>query len=516
MNNGKLCISISAETVDGLIEKIRRAEAAADVIEIRFDHISESELDPGSESAFREVLSRIFRMKSKTPWIVTFRPDEQGGHRGLSLAERESFWKTVPPTEYRDVEEDVISAVGNETRSSLICSHHEFASVPTDIDAIYGRLAAAGSGVIKIAYMANDITDTIPIWHLLRRANSENKKIIPIAMGDAGKYTRILGLAHGAFLTYAAMAAGGETAPGQVTAEDLSDVYRVKQHVEDTHVFGVIGDPISQSLSPYMHNSAFAEARIDAVFVPLLVKDIGEFMRRMVRTETREVELNFGGFSVTMPHKQSIMPHLDVITPMAAAIGAVNTVRIQDGKLVGYNTDVHGFIAPLDQEFGNVKDARVAVLGAGGAARAVIYALKQDDADVTIFARDPAKGEALANEFEVRSARMPESDSGDTPKFPDFDILVDTTPTGMKEPLENVALFTAAELRGLKLVYDLVTKPNDTPIIREARYAGIPTLGGVQMLVAQGARQFEIWTDTAAPIEIMRTAVSARLKQLQK
>jgi 3-dehydroquinate dehydratase / shikimate dehydrogenase len=508
MNNGKICISVSASTADRMIEQIRIAESSADLVEVRLDHLE-------ADECTAETIQRIFAVKSAVPWIVTFRSPEQGGGRKLTFEQRMDFWKQPLNAEYIDVEEDLIESVDLASHMA-ISSIHDLNGVPRDIEKIYDHLGRSRADIIKIAYAATDITDTIPVWSLLERARNDSRAIIPIAMGDAGKLTRILGLAHGSFLTYASLNVGAETAAGQVTAQDLINVYSARDRDRDTRVFGVIGDPISQSISPYMHNPAFASAGVNAVFVPLLVKNIAAFMRRMVEPETREVELNFGGFSVTMPHKQSIMPHLDVITPMAASIGAVNTVQIENGKLTGHNTDAGGFIAPLLEKFGSLLQARVAVFGAGGAARAVVYALKQEGADVTVFARDAAKASHLAVAFDVSHACISDVKKANARKIgADFDILVDTTPFGMKGPLENETLFEAAELEGLKLVYDLVTKASDTPIIREARVAGIPTLGGVEMLVAQGTRQFEIWTGTAAPVDAMRSAVDVRMQALR-
>jgi shikimate dehydrogenase len=260
-----------------------------------------------------------------------------------------------------------------------------------------------------------------------------------------------------------------------------------------------------------MQNPAFAAAGLNSVFIPFLVKDLDAFIRRMVKPETREVELNFGGFSVTMPHKQTIIPHLDEIDDVARAIGAVNTVKIGDGgKLTGYNTDAHGFIEPLKKLYGPVNGARVAVYGAGGAARACVYALKKEGAIVTVFARDVQKARALADEFSIEWGTISASVPANS------DILVDTTPFGMKGPLENESLFSADALAGVKFVYDLVTKPADTPIIREAKKAGAGTLGGLEMLAAQGARQFEIWTGGDAPAAEMRNSILHKIAQIQK
>ena len=529
MNNGKICVSVCAETAEEMIAKIKQAEEFADVIEVRFDC-----LQPDQISNFR---SQISDLNFETPLLATFRSHEQGGLRSLSIDQRIKFWRSGPGEFWGgDLEEDVFNE--SEAWPNRIISQHDLIGIPADLDAAYDRTAASGADIIKLAITANDITDCLPVWKLLELANTESTRLIPIAMGEAGKWTRILGLAHGAFMTYASLGSGDETAPGQVTARDLVEVYRVKELSRDTQMFGVIGDPVAQSLSPYMHNPAFAERGVNAVFLHLTVKNLDEFMRRMVKPESREIELNLGGFSVTMPHKQAIIPHLDAIDPTAAAIGAVNTVKITDGKLTGYNTDAHGFITPLKAIFGDVKDAKIAVFGAGGAARACVYALKQEGADVTVFARDAVKGKAFADELGVRFSKIPNfkseisdlkfeisNDQGSQPKdqspktedqrpktvLADFDILVDATPLGMKGPHENDSLFTADEMQGLKFVYDLVTKTTDTPLIAEARKAGIPAIGGLDMLIAQGCKQFEIWTGQAAPAELMRDSLVARM-----
>ena len=499
MNNGKICVSVCAEKADEMIAKIKQAEEFADVIEVRFDCLPESEID--------KVFEQL-PLTDKT-YLMTYRPDDQGGRRPITMDERVDFWfRTLLKIEKHkfliDHEFDTDFRM-HLIASIIIVSFHDFSDISRDLDADYDLLSRLSrKKPLKFAVKANDITDGIAVWKLLAIAKSEKKQFIPIAMSDAGKWTRILGLAHGAFMTYASLETGDETAPGQVTARDMVEVYRVKELDENTQVFGVIGDPIAQSLSPYMHNPAFAELGMNSVFIPLLVKNIDEFMRRMVRRETREVELNFGGFSVTMPHKQSIMLHLDAIDPTAKAIGAVNTVKIIDGKLTGYNTDAHGFIIPLKENYGDVKNARVAVFGAGGAARACVYALKLEGADVTVFARDPTKGKAFAVEFGVRSSESSDLSDG-------FDILVDTTPLGMKGLQENESLFTADELSGVKFVFDLVTKLTDTPLVAEAKKAGIPAIGGLEMLIAQGEKQFEIWTGKAAPAGLMRNSLIARL-----
>ncbi|MFN0139543.1 MAG: type I 3-dehydroquinate dehydratase, partial [Pyrinomonadaceae bacterium] len=344
-----------------MIEKIQRAEPLADVIEVRFDCLR-SDVDHLVEN-----LPAI-----KKTYLFTFRPKGQGGNRDLALRERLKFWELVfyhhKSNFMIDIEADTPMMLAVEpNKIPRIVSLHDFEGVPKDFGTSFDVLSELGGPITKLAFFAHDIGGSIGIWELLDRANAAEKPIIPIAMGEAGKWTRILGLAHGAYMTYASLDEGDETADGQITAKDLIEVYRVKELDKDTEVYGVIGDPVSSSLSPYMQNAAFAANKMNAVFLPLIVKDLEEFIRRMVMPATREVELNFAGFSVTMPHKQTIIKHLDEIDTTAEKIGAVNTVKIERGKLTGYNTDAHGFITPLKARFGDLKGARVAIFGAGGA-----------------------------------------------------------------------------------------------------------------------------------------------------
>ena len=501
MNNGKICVPVSAETAEKAIADVSRAAEFADVIEIRVDALEPTEIGI--------FLSRV---RSDKPLLITYRPAEQGGYRQISFDQRVKFWNEIDDALdtsvlWFDQEADLAGRVQKCHHPISIRSYHDFEGVPADLNAIFDSLAVGGE-VVKIAVSASDATDAIPVWKLLERAKAENKYLIPVAMSEAGKWTRILGLAHGAFLTYASLDAGLETAGGQITAKDMIESYRVKELDENTVVFGIIGDPIGQSLSPRMHNAVFAANGIDAVFIPLLVKDLDEFMRRMVLPKTREVELNFGGFAVTMPHKLAIMKYLSAADPTAEKIGAVNTVKIEEGKLTGYNTDAYGFITPLTERFGDVRNACVAVFGAGGSARACVYELNRCGAKVTVIARDPRKCEAFANEFAIEFREL-------TPTSvvaSDFDIIVDSTSLGMTDTSKNGSLFTADQLSGVKFVYDLVTKTGDTPLIREAKKAGIPSLGGIEMLIAQGAKQFEILNGREAPVDIMRNALISRME----
>ncbi len=495
MNQGKICVSICGETAHEALGRFERAGPIADVIEIRFDCLRTEEKG--------RLLGHLGALGKQI--LLTFRPLEQGGRRHLTMQERVEFWQTALPrldgvSFLIDREFDLDLPFELDPNHAIVSRHnfegHDWEFPP-------GCLAVANT--LKLAITVEDATEALSAWQLLDDASVRGA--IPIAMGEAGKWTRILGLAHGAPMTYASLGGGDETAPGQISAEDLRDVFRVKQLDKNTSVFGVIAGDTSYSLSPYMHNASFKQERMNSVFVPLQVRDLVEFMRRMVKQETREVELNFGGFSVTNPHKQRIMAHLDGLDETAQKIGAVNTVMIEDGKLYGYNTDAPGFIGPLKKSFGDLVNARVAVIGAGGAARACVYALQQEGAEVTVLVREPSKAATFAEEFHVAVEQLT------TDHQPlATDILVNATPLGTRGEGEDETIATAEELREVQLVYDLVYNPGETRLLREAKTAGAKTLGGLDMLVAQGAEQFLIWTGEEAPVDVMKAAVTARLK----
>lgn len=489
MSNSKVCASVSAETCAEAVKKIGDAAQSADLIEIRFDHLRPDELPL--------MLGYLRSNASIKPIIATYRAPEQGGRGPASAADRGKFWEILGDGFAAvDLEEDVFDTP--RARETRILSYHNFSSTDGDPDAIFNRLYARRPDIIKYAYLADDIIDTLPVWNILQKAERVSQPVVAIAMGEAGKITRILGPSHGSRWTYGSV--GEATAPGQISADDLTNLYRVREIDRETRVYGVIGDPVSQSLSPRIHNAAFANAGINSVFLPLLVKDISQFIDRMVRPDTREVDLNFGGFAVTMPHKLSIIDHLDEIDETARAIGAVNTVLIAGGRLHGYNTDAEGFVRPLLARYGSLQGVRAAIYGAGGAARACVFALKKEGAIITVLARDRSKAENLAAEFAVNFDKMG-SEGAEA-----FDIVINATPIGMKGTIEAGPLAATDLPEHAKLVYDLVTSSVPTPLIQAAERAGIDTITGLEMLVAQAVRQFEIWTGKTAPEAIMTKA----------
>lgn len=249
-------------------------------------------------------------------------------------------------------------------------------------------------------------------------------------------------------------------------------------------ICGLVGLPVMHSVSPQLHNAAFESENINGVYLPFEVVDVKQFFKRMVDPRTRELNWNLRGLSVTAPHKSVVMTDLDWIEPDAKQIGAVNTVVIEGDRLLGYNTDAAGFAEPLLRRFGSLRDAKVAIIGAGGAARAAIWALKRQGASVMVFARDVRKVEPLLG--------VPCKVLGST-SFAGYDLLINATPVGSGAYV-NQSPATREQLTGIRIVYDLIYNPTETKLMREARDAGCETLGGLEMLVAQAKLQFELWT----------------------
>jgi shikimate dehydrogenase len=330
--------------------------------------------------------------------------------------------------------------------------------------------------------------------------------MIAIAMGVAGVATRILGPSRGGFLTYAALDSETATAPGQLSVSELTDVYRIDTLDRQTQILGLVGSPVSHSLSPQIHNSAFAATGTNAVYVLFETGDIKTFIKRMIHPRTRELDWRLRGLSVTAPHKLAVMEQLDWIEPAAREIGAVNTILIEGETLRGFNTDASGFIKPLVQVFGDLRDARCAVIGAGGGASAALWTLREAGVKTTLFARNRAKASPLAERFGVDVMPL------EGACFEDFDIVINATPLGTLGQFEGEVPALASQLRGARLVYDLVYNPLETKFMREARDAGCQALGGLAMLVAQATEQFKLWIGASPPEAVMREAAERGLK----
>jgi 3-dehydroquinate dehydratase/shikimate dehydrogenase len=326
-------------------------------------------------------------------------------------------------------------------------------------------------------------------------------------MGERGVVSRILAPRFGSLLTFASLNPAGATAPGQLTINELLNLYRSCDINEDTELFGVIANPVAHSMSPLIHNAAFWHLGMNRVYLPFLVDDVTDFIARFR-------ELPVKGFSVTLPHKERAMESADEIDPETRRIGALNTLVERHGKLVGTNTDRSAALGAMEHALGGrqagvspLKGKRVVLIGARGTARAVGVGLVDAGAKVKILNRTAEKAQALADELGCEWGPL-----DDLSVARDADVIINTTPIGM-HPNVDESIVPADFLRKGMLVFDAVYNPVETKLIREARSSGCLTVTGLEMFVAQAAEQFHLFTGEKPPVDVMRSVVEAKLKQ---
>jgi 3-dehydroquinate dehydratase/shikimate dehydrogenase len=321
-------------------------------------------------------------------------------------------------------------------------------------------------------------------------------------MGEQGIISRVLGVRAGSVFTFAALSPDEKTAPGQVTAQELRNVYRIEQVDAATRVYGVAGDPVVHSLSPAIMNAAFRRENVNAVYLTLHAKTLKDLL-----TCVREIPLH--GISVTMPYKEAILKHLDNTDSHTTKIGACNTVvRAQDGKLYGFNTDAAGVVRPLERRLPTLEGAKILVLGAGGAARAAVFGLKERGGEVYILNRTAAPAKKLARQARARTAKR-----ADLKKL-SFDAIINATPVGLANTRETPLQENEINAR---YVFDMIYDPAETRLLKLARERGAQLIPGIEMFVQQAARQFEIWTGKPAPgDEMLRTVLLALQERAAK
>jgi len=483
-----LCVSLMPETTHQARESLHRVAGAVDLTEVRLDAMREVDLD--------RLLDH-----PPCPVIVTCRPKREGGLYEGPEDNRLRMLRQAARlgARYIDVEHDALSRLGDVPPEQVIASYHNHRETPDDLQAIHRRLTESGAGAVKVAVTARHILDTVPVLRLLRRATVPT---IALSMGERGLLTRVLAPRFGSLLTYAADDVGPEAAPGQIPLGQMRDLYRADRIGPTTEVYGVVGDPVAHSLSPQIHNTAFAEVGYDAVYLPLWVEgDPAAFVQAMR-------EFDVGGYSVTIPHKQAVMPAADEIEPIARRIGAVNTLqRRADGSLLATNTDWTAGMAAIEAVVGRgwLRGRGALLVGAGGVGRAMAFGLAERGAHVTLTDLDPGRATALAEE--TGGATCPLNEIADRP----CDILLNCTPVGM-HPKTDASPVPAGMLREGLVVYDAVYNPRQTRLLREAREAGCRTVSGLDHFVRQAVEQFELWTGRPAPAEKMQQVVVEALE----
>jgi len=505
LNVEKLCVSIPADSPAELIQRAEAALADSRVLEFRLDSL------PKPVAALSKV-KEFLEGRRDVSAIATCRRKEFGGSfKGSLKAELEVLTAAaeagcqIIDLEIESAEEaskkvlEGFRAGLEVVGAALLISSHDFTRTKKleGLEQEAERVEAFEPDFVKVVSTARSLTDNLAVLKMIE-SQSLSSHVVGIAMGEEGLVSRVLGPRAGAAFTFAAFAEGEETAPGQVAARTLRDLYRVEQIDYATRIFGVAGNPIAHSLSPLMHSTAFHRENVNAVMLPLKVRVLADLLT-LVR------ELPLGGVAVTMPLKEEVLPHLANMDPLTAKIGACNTLRMGvDGKLYGFNTDVAGVIRPLEKRL-KLQDARIAVLGAGGAARAAVFALVSQGAEVFIVNRTHEKAVKLARQAKAKALKHELFAKGR------FDVLINTTPCGMTGIKQ--ALPIAENELNAGLVFDMVYNPLETPLLKLAKERGIPVISGLEMFVQQGARQFEIWTGKPAPEAEMQRVVELELRR---
>ncbi len=466
----------------------KEAEAGERFLEFRLDYLTKP-MDGV------KVISRFLEEYPDATILATCRRHQNGGRYNGSIEEEIRILDAALDAGAKAVDVEIESAEhvsarleGLRSRAWLIVSYHNFSGTPA-MDPVLRRMQKVTADAYKIVTTARKPSDNHRVLALAKSNPKTN--LILLAMGEAGFPTRVLSPAFGGIYTYAAPSAVEGTASGQVSARMLRNMFRVEKFTKGAKLFGVIADPVRHSISPVVHNRAFQTRRMDAVYLPFLVKPI-----QLKDFFAFADKMPLAGFSVTIPHKQKVIRYLDSVDPLAKRIGAVNTVWKKAGRWRGTNTDAEGVTVPLSKKLRLAK-ASILIVGNGGAARGAAFALAEAGAQLSLTGRNIDRVRALAKIC------------GGEPLAPEqtlqrrFDAVVHATPLGMHPHTDEC--FFHDTIPG-DIVFDMVYNPLETLLIKRAKEQGKDVIPGFQMFIEQAVRQFEIWTGESAPRSAMEKA----------
>ncbi len=498
-----IILSLVERSLAGMRRAILSVPEKAGAVEVRLDALPE---------AGRGALAGLFR-NAPRPLVAACRRRVDGGFfRGSETTRVQALWEAIRAgATYVDVEHGSPAAalareVGGAQGVGVILSHHDRAGMPRDPQRLYRRMASTpGARAVKIVGTARRPADLLRARDLLRDLAGADPPVISFCMGVAGVLSRVMALQWGSWATYASAGPDLEAAPGQLSLADLIGMYRVEEIDEETRLTGLLGRPLGHSLSPAIHNAAYRADELNFRYVPIEVPtpaglgDLREVARR----------LGMRGFSVTTPYKLAVLRHLDCVEPLATRIGAVNTIVCDGERLVGLNTDASGGFSALRerlaQEGLSPAGLTMAVVGSGGAARALAHAASAAGASVIVASRSAVPGRRLARE--VGGRRVPMAGLARQR----YDVLIHCTPLGMQGSDASRLSLPSSALKG-RLIYDVVYRPESTALLLKARRKGLATLGGLEMLVRQAAEQYALFTGRDAPLEAMREAARMGLE----
>jgi 3-dehydroquinate dehydratase / shikimate dehydrogenase len=497
-----ICVTIGRGRHSSLLAEWKQAaEASVDLVELRIDCLRR---DP--------ELKRILKDRP-TPVVFTVRRGVDGGlWRGNEDKRQQILREAVAlGVDYIDLEMDIASKIRRFGKTKRIVSYHNTKTTPVDLDDIADKCAELDPDVVKIATSAHTLAEASRVLHL---GSTGKGPTIPIAMGEIGVFTRILGAKYGAPFTYAGFNPERVFAAGMPHYMSLKNDFAYNDINADTEIYGVMGDPIEQSLSPVVHNAAFRNLGLNKVMVPFMVPngELPAFFNELLWMDIK-------GCSVTIPHKEAVVPLLQQKEGSVERTGSCNTIVLQDhGKRVGYNTDYRGAMDSLESAMGGrtgdeepspLFEKQVLILGAGGAARAIAFGLSRRGANVTIANRHDDRAARLAEEVGCRTINW--SMRGSNPA----DVIINCTPVGMHPNVDDTPLPASTFNRAGMIVFDTIYHPENTMLIKLARERGCQTVTGVDMFLRQAALQFKLYTEQDAPIDVMVVALKQKLSPLR-
>ncbi len=497
-----ICVTIGRGRHSSLAEEWEAAaKAGTDLVELRIDCLRR---DPD--------LKRILKHRP-TPMVFTIRRGVDGGlWRGNEEKRLQLLREAIAlGVDYVDLEQDIASNIRRFGKTKRIISYHNLKTTPADIQDIAEKSDELDPDIVKVATSASTLAEASRVLHL---GVSGKFPTIPIAMGEVGVFTRILGAKFGAPFTYAGFNPERVFAPGIQQFSVLKKDYFYNQIDSRTAIYCVIGDPIEQSLSPAVHNAAFRHLGLNKVLVPILVPT-GE-----LETFFRELSwLDIKGCSVTIPHKEAIIPFLQQKEGSVERTGSCNTVGFEnDGGRTGYNTDYRAAMESLEAAMGGsgeseaaspLIDKQVLVLGAGGVARSIVFGLRRRGAHITITNRHDERATSLAEEAGCRMVTWSQRATIIA------DVIINCTPVGMHPYLDDTPLPPAAFPRPGIVLFDTVYHPENTMLLKLGRERQATVITGMEMFLRQAAHQFKIYTGLDAPLDVMRESLKRKLGPLR-
>ena len=520
-----LAVPIAVKDLSSAGRQIKAAKAAgAEMLELRTDYLENLSVDL-VENLIRHAGSAA---APELPIIVTCRDKRQGGAIAYPDQLRVDVLTAAlkAGAEFIDFEyenflspenqERIKLALSESARGRLIMSAHNFETKFANISKLYRHITTLYPAAIpKLVYTANHIDDCFEAFDLLHQTGGER---IIFCMGAAGLISRIIAKKLDSFVTFASIDDKTATAPGQLTIGQLKGLYRWDDIDSDTELFGVVASPVAHSLSPAVHNACFAEAKLNKLYLPLLVEGGKSEFDSFLHNALHRKWLNFSGFSITIPHKQNALDYVrdnqGSVEPLAEKIGAVNTLVIDSRatsdrrRISAYNTDyspaLNAITSTLKIKKEGLRDMPVSVIGAGGVARAIVAGLSDAGAKITIYNRTVKKAKKLADEFGCDFAGLDELSNVNA------ELLINCTSIGMHPEVDATPL-PKEYLKKSMMVFDTVYNPAKTLLLKQAKQKRAKTIDGLSMFVNQAAAQFKLFSRQTPNSDLMRKIVCEEL-----